>query len=160
MVKQKGGNRMKRLGLVLAFIFLVSSILLAENSDFRWGGSGYDPALKGIGRISSKFMARSHSKNSEQIEIWVDSKKTVKEAGRMVLGLDNGKKISSQECWKAMMHLNAPWACCFQKEDIKNFSGIGKVEVSDRVDNILLTEQIDFDKLNNFIVQLDKDLLK
>lgn len=150
----------KEIIISLAIIFLTSSILLASKIDFRWGGSGYDPALKGRGRVSSKFMARSHFKNPELLEIWVDSNKTVKEVGRMILNSGNGTKIPSQICWKAMMHLNAPWACCFQKEDIRNLAGIGKVEVLDRTDNILLSERIDFDKLNNFISQLDKNLLE
>jgi len=136
-----------RTALCLIFLVVTSHFALAFQHEFRWGGPGYDPALKG--RDFSRFTARLHFKNKTIIDIMVDHKKTVGEVGRIDLISAEGAQISSEYCWKAMKHIQAPWACSFQKGEINEKRGVGRIKVFNRSNELLIEDAIDFDAINN-----------
>jgi len=137
----------------ISFIILSLSILFAFQNELRWGGQGYDSALKG--NNSSRFAACPHFKDVKLIDILVDSKETVKEVGQINLVSDNGIAVSSNVCWRAMRHVTAPWACSFQKEDLIKLTERGKIEVMDRAGNVIIEDKVDFKALNNFTKELE-----
>ena len=131
-------------------IFIASSSLVWGLRELRWGGPGYDPALKN----SSRFMARRNiDMDKNTTEIWVDSKETVNEVGQMRLTSSDGKEMSSLQCWKAMRHIMAPWACSFRNEEIKQLSGLGKITVENSARQIIIIEVVNLDELRALAVE-------
>lgn len=131
---------------VVAMVFSATTLLAME--ELRWGGPGHDPALK----TSHRFVARrgGHARATATLEIRVDSRETVHEVGRMRLITADRQELSSIRCWKAMRHISAPWACSFQLEPIKQFSGRGRIIVTDRSGDRLMEDTIDLDRLSGF----------
>ena len=76
-------------------------------------------------------------------QIWVDSEKTAQGVGRMVVKQEGQKEIVSQNCFKAQLHINAPYACRFKKADFFARRGSGELLVFDRDDQELLRSTID-----------------
>lgn len=137
----------------VSFILFGAFALFASESELRWGGRGYDPELKKE-NYSSRFIVRPHFKDAGLIDMAVDSKETVKETGQIDLVSGDGIVVSSSQCFKAMHHISAPWACSFKKEDLPELAGQGKIRVKDKSGRIILEDKIDFEALNNFIKEL------
>lgn len=110
--------------------------------EVKWGGPGYDPALKKSGSALFRIMASTFKAGAA--EIWVDSAKTVEEVGSIEL-LSPQDSVSSENCWKAMKHINAPWACEFPLKRLAGLTGRGSIVVKDRSGKLLLSEDVDFD---------------
>lgn len=130
----------------MLFLAIVVQPAFGSQEDSKWGGPGYDPALKK--RNSHRFLAQEHFKNDTMIDIWVDSKETVKEVGRMDLISSDKTKLSSNRCYKAMRHITAPWSCAFQKNKFQEISGEGTIHVFDRSNKLLIKNSINFDVIN------------
>lgn len=144
---------MRRLILITLFILLMGPTLLLAMNELKWGGPGYDPTLKN----SSRFIARPNIYNDENtIEIWVDSQETVKEVGQMRLLSSDGQEISSLQCWKAMKHITAPWACSYYNRDVGQLSGQGKIMVENRSRDILIEDVVNLDNLSSFATKNKK----
>jgi hypothetical protein len=149
------GNPMRHLILKVLFILFIGPTLLFAMDELKWGGPGYDPSLED----SSLFIARSNANNNDAntIEIWVDSQETVNEVGLIQLIYSDGQKISSAQCWKAMRHITAPWACSFHTKAVKQLKGEGKITVKNRSGDILIEHDVDLEKLSSFSSELDKE---
>lgn len=141
---------MRRVIVMSAGLVLVEAAILLAANPYQWGGRGYDPALKKRG--SSRYsIHESYGTAKSTIEILVDARETVKEVGQMRLKMSDGQEVVSTECWKAMKHLDAPWACTFERSGIKLFSGQGRMIIENRAGDLLIEDVIDFDRLNAFI---------
>lgn len=137
----------KYLTITIICLFVITQISFASESEVRWGGPGYDPALKG--KNSSRFTARPHFKDGTAIDILVDDKRTVRDVGRINLISSDGIQESSELCSKAMHHIEAPWACGFYKAEIQEMRGSGTIKVFNRSNELLLEDVIDFDAMNS-----------
>lgn len=123
-------------------IFLLISAISFADSVFKWGGPGYDPKLD----ESRRYVAQIDFYNDKYIIIKVDAESTVNDVGVMELKSES-KRIQSSPCGKAMRHVESPWACSFLKKEVQSFSGKGEVVTYNRKGVVLLTDEIDFDKL-------------
>lgn len=139
--------------IVFVFIFLAYAALCASQNELRWGGRGYDPSFKKD--ASSRFVARPNCCDLKLIDIWVDSKKTVNEVGKMHLLPKTGLGVSSTQCWKAMRHEQAPWACSFNKDELRDLKGEGKIQIMDRSNRMILEDDIDYESLKDYITTLN-----
>ncbi|MCD4780948.1 MAG: hypothetical protein K8S27_10435 [Candidatus Omnitrophica bacterium] len=131
---------------LLIFVVFISAYGFTSQQEFKWGGHGYDPALKG--KNSSRFAARPHFKDETVIDIVVNDKKTVREVGGIDLISSEGVQISSEYCAKTMRHIEAPWACGFNKAKIQKMNGSGTMKVFNRSNKLLFKDEIDFDAIN------------
>lgn len=120
----------KKIILYLVLFFTANYPAFGSQQETRWGGPGYDPALKG--EASSRFTIRPQFNNIDVLDILVDTKETVQEVGHMDLIGPSGVQLTSQYCHKAMKHITAPWACGFTKDEMQRQSGEGEIKIFDR----------------------------
>ena len=141
---------------------MLPALALAESQDFQWGGKGYDPALKDRD-MSARFTIRPHYDYSRidpetktgvvdesRLELRVDAEETVNELGSIIL-LSEGHELHPEQCWKAMRHITAPWACTFQQGDIRALRGKGTIRILDRSGHALIEAPADYDAMNAFL---------
>ncbi|MBP9854928.1 MAG: hypothetical protein KBD53_08685 [Candidatus Omnitrophica bacterium] len=138
---------------IFIFLFLsMTTLAFAAPNELKWGGDGFDPALKEYSEYSfTKYTARFQYGDESLVEIVVDAEETVSDVGSMTLVSSENTSLSSQYCSKAMRHVSAPWACIFSKKDLENLRGKGKMIIIDSAQNQILEDTIDFDALRNFI---------
>ena len=141
--------RIRHSFIMFGFAILMMQSLFAADNSFRWGAQGYDPDLKEIS--SKRFAVQQHYGEKKLVDIVVDSKDAQSGIGEIRLISADKKLIFSNTCWKAMRHITAPLACSFQKDDLKNLLGLGKIQVVDKNQNIIHEDEIDFEKLNVFL---------
>jgi hypothetical protein len=124
----------------------LTSLAMAEIVVVRWGGPGYDPAARGKNNSSlfSAYPDMNAPSAKSSFQIWVDSEKTVQGVGRMVVRQEGQREIVSQNCFKAQLHIDAPYACRFKKADFFGRKGSGELVVFDRDGQKLLKSIIDF----------------
>ena len=147
----------RQVALLTAVVLLFSTRALAESQNFQWGGKGYDPALKNR-PTSARFAIRPHYDYQTQppgidatlVEVLVDAAETANEIGAIRLASQE-HEARLQQCWKAMRHITAPWACTFKRTDIQTLRGTGTIQVVDRSNRTLLEEPADFDAMNAFL---------
>ena len=137
--------RVPLFGLILATLF--SGALLAAEHVYRWGGPGFDPALKKV-VSSSRFSAMLNLTNDRLIDISVDSPEVQKGIGQLVLTDQHGKTIVSKDCHKAMRHVTAPVICSFEVDQLNRLGGQGYIVIMNESGQVVLRGDIDFNALN------------
>jgi hypothetical protein len=140
-----------RLSFLIALLITVSiaGAALALPVVVRWGGPGYDPAVR---KMSASSLFSAHPDlyapdGPAHFEIWVDSEKTVNGVWRMVIRQEGQKDIDSGRCYKSQKHITAPYACRFRKTDFLDHKGTGEVVVFDQDGQELLTSPVDIIQL-------------
>ena len=140
--------------LFLFLIFFITGyakeIKNYHHSAYNWGGKGYDQNGKHH-RFSTSIKFDFRHNKQTKLAIVFDAKETMQYHLKYMTLFSKNKTLQSiGSCTKYQKHITAPVSCYFNIEEVQNFHGKGEISIHFSK-NFTLQENIDFDKLQNFI---------